>query len=71
MRDVENIQTIEEESSEEEIEKNVPTFVTPNVGELLVTRRALHVTKAALEPSPREQIFHVRCIIRGKCVNHG
>lgn len=40
-------------------------MVTPDVGELLVIQRALHVKEIHLEPSQREQIFHTQCTIEG------
>jgi len=66
IREVEEIQAIEEKSSEEEVQNNVPILVTPDVGELLVIRRALHPNKAPLKYHQREKIFHTRCTIRGK-----
>ena len=44
----------------------MPTLITPNVGELLLINRPLHITKALYEESQREPIFNWRCAIRGK-----
>jgi len=55
---VEEIQALEEETSEEEFEEEDHTLVTPNFGQLLVIRRALHAKEVPLEPTQREQIFH-------------
>jgi len=52
--------------SEEDEVDDVPTLVTPDVGDLLLIKRSLHVTNAPYEESQREQIFTSRCTIRGK-----
>jgi len=39
---VEEIQALEEETSEEVFEEEDHTLVTPNIGELLVIQRAFH-----------------------------
>jgi len=57
---MEEIQALEEETSEEEFEEEDHTLVTPNVGELLVIRRSLHAKEVPLRPTQREQIFHTR-----------
>jgi len=57
------IQALEEETSEVEFVEEDQTVITPDVGELLVIRRALHAKEVPLEPSQREQIFYTRCII--------
>jgi len=44
------MQAIKEES-EEEYEEDDHTWVTPEVGELLVIRRVLHAKQVPLEPS--------------------
>jgi len=62
---VEEIQDIKEEESEEEYEEDENTLATPDVGELLVIRRALHANEVSLEPRQREQIFYIRCTIGG------
>ena len=55
--EVEEIRVIEEESCEEEEEEvveeedDVPTLVTPNVGELLLIKRSTYVIKAPYEDS--------------------
>jgi len=59
----------------------VPTLVTRDVGELLLVKRSLHVTKSLHEESQREQIFNSRCTISykicdliiasGNCTNVG
>ena len=66
IREVEEIQALEEETSEEEFEEEGHTIVTPDVGELLVIQRVLHAKEVPLKPSQREQIFHTRCLIGGK-----
>jgi len=63
---VEEIQALEEKTSEEEFEEEDHTIATPDVGELLVIRRVLHAKEVPLEPTQREQIFHSRCTIGGK-----
>ena len=63
---MEEIQALEEETSEEEFEEEDHTLFTPDVGELLVIRRALHAKEVPLEPTQREQIFHTRCTIWAK-----
>jgi len=54
IREVEETQAIEEEDSEEEIEEEDHALVTPDVGELLLSQRALHAKNVPLEPSQRE-----------------
>ena len=66
IREVKEIQALEEETSEEEFDEEDHTTVTSDVGELLVIRKALHAKEVPLEPTQREQIFHTRCTIRGK-----
>jgi len=63
---VEEIQALEEETSEEEFEEENRTLVTPDVGELLVIRRALHAKEVPFEPTQREQIFFTQGTIGGK-----
>jgi len=63
---VEGIQTIKEEESEEEDENDMPTSVTPDVEELLLIKRPLHVTKTPHEKNPREKISNFRYAIRAK-----
>jgi len=65
---VKEIQVIEEATSEEKVVDTDQTLITPNVGELLVIRRAVHVQEAhtPCEPSQREKIFHTRCTVGGK-----
>jgi len=63
---VEEIQTIQEEVTEEEFEEEDHTLITLNVGELLVIQSALPAKEVPLEPSQREKIFHTQCTIRGK-----
>ena len=41
-------------------------MVTPNIGELMVILGAFHIKEIPLEPNEREQIFHLRQIIRRK-----
>ena len=48
---MEEIQGIKQESTKEEDMNDVPTSVTPNVGELLLIKRSLHVTKALRKKS--------------------
>jgi len=48
---VEEIQAIEEATSEEEVEDEDQTLITPDVGELLVIWKALHVQEAPCESS--------------------
>ena len=43
VREVEAIQAIEEATSKEEVQDEDQTLITPDVGELLVIRRALYV----------------------------
>ena len=43
IREVEEIQAIEEATREEEVGDQDQTLIIPDVGELLVIRRALHV----------------------------
>jgi len=66
IREVEEIQAIQEEGSEEEYKEDDPTLVTPDVGELLVIRRAVHAKEVPLKPNQREQIFHTQCTIGSK-----
>jgi len=66
IREVEDIQALEEETREEEFEEEDHTILTLDVGKLLVIRRSLHAKEVPLEPSQREQIFHTRCTIGGK-----
>ena len=54
-REVEETHAIEEETSEEEGQIDETTLITPNAGELLVMRKALHVLQATLIPSQHEQ----------------
>ena len=61
IREVEEIQAIEEKTIEED-----HTLVTLDVGELLVILRALHVKAVPLEFGQRKRIFHTRCTIGGK-----
>jgi len=51
--EVEQIQALEEDTSEEEFEEEDYAVATPNVGETLVIRRALHAKEVPLEPSQR------------------
>jgi len=64
--EIEEIQGLEEETSEEECKEEYHTVVTTDVGALLVIRRALHAEEVPLEPTQREQIFHTRCTIGDK-----
>ena len=66
IREVEEIQSLEEEISEEEFEEEDHTAATSDVGELLVIRRALYAKEVPLEPSQRERIFHTWYTIGGK-----
>jgi len=49
IREVEEISALEDEFSEGQDENNAPTVVTPNVGELPLTKRSLYVTKTPYE----------------------
>jgi len=60
---VEEIETIKGESSKEEIGDEMPALITLDVGELLLTKRSLYVTKAPYEDSQREQNFNSGCTI--------
>ena len=51
IREVEEIQAIEEEQSEKEYQVDDDTLVTTDVGELLVIQRALYANEVPLEPS--------------------
>ena len=63
---VEEIQALKDESSEEEDGNDAHTLITLDVGELLLIKRSLHVTKTTHEESQTEQIFNSRCTIGGK-----
>jgi len=54
IREVEEIEATEEATSEEEVEDENQTLITPDVTELLVIQRALHVQEALYERSQRE-----------------
>ena len=58
IRELEYIQSLEEQTSEEKFEEEDHTIVTPDVGELLVIRRPLHAKEVPFEPTQREKIFH-------------
>ena len=66
IRELEEIHAIEESTSEEEVEDEDQTFITLDVGELLVIQRVFHVQEAHCDPNQREQLFHTRCTIKGK-----
>ena len=51
IREVEEIQAIEDETSDEEFENENHTLKTLDVGELLVIREALHLKEACCEPN--------------------
>ena len=63
---MQEIQALEEETSSEEFEVEDHTLGTPDIGELLIIQRALHVQEVPLEPSQKDQIFHTQCAIGGK-----
>jgi len=65
IREVKEIQALEDESSEEEDENDVPTLVTADVGELLLIKRSLYVTKTPIE-SQGEKMFNSRFTIGRK-----
>ena len=66
IKKIEEIRAIEEESSEEDDENDGSTLVTPSIGELLLIKRSLHVTRVPHDDSQREQIVNSRCTIRDK-----
>ena len=51
---------------EEEVEEDAEMVLAPDVGELIVLRRILHVKESYKEESQREHIFHSRGTIQGK-----
>jgi len=53
IREVKEIQPIEEDDSEEEFKEEDHTLITPNVGVLLVIQKALYTKEVPLEPSQR------------------
>ena len=61
IQEMEQIQAIEEEA-----ENDVPTLLTPDIVELLVIQRALHINEVSFEPRRGEQIFQPICTIGGK-----
>jgi len=54
IKEVEETEAIEKESSQEEDENDGFTLVTPDVGEMLLIKRSLHTTKVPYEDSQRE-----------------
>ena len=52
--EVEEIQAIEKEESEEEYEENDHTLVALDVGDFLVIRRVLHAKEVPFKPRQKE-----------------
>ena len=66
IREVGEIQTIEEKASEEDFQDEDHTLITPDVGVRLIIRRVLHAKEAPFAFSQKEQIFHTCYTIVGK-----
>ena len=52
--------------SEEDYKEDNHTLTTPDVGDLLVIRRALHAKEVPLECNQKEKMFHTHWTVRRK-----